>query len=238
MPFQSGLYSAGHYAIDVRHEIQGGLHLQLTTSSDTLDLDGATVQILLSEQRLANSTRVRVPMRTGATFNDSWTFSVDGGNSGSSSGRGGGSNAGQVTIPMEHHEYLVWRFGELIFRDKHGGPLDIAATEVDVSAWTVNYLWDEKRAAVMQSSSADLDAVFRLNQYSLKALTLDLYADSNARQRSCDCQADAAMAILCQYAASSELGLPGLMTEQIMSFAPGEWALRCTKCQDSYRTRR
>jgi hypothetical protein len=53
--------------------------------------------------------------------------------------------------------------------------------------------------------------------YTLKATTLDFYADSNTRQRSIDCMADDTTAALNQYATTSELALPRMVSAQIMA---------------------
>lgn len=105
------------------------------------------------------------------------------------------------------------------FADSSGRPLDISEKDFDLRAWQAWFPWDEPRATTFDTSSKDLDRVWQLNQNSVKTLTIDLYTDSNARQRSPDCQADAAVAAQAQFATSAELGLPKFMMEQIMNFA-------------------
>ncbi len=56
--------------------------------------------------------------------------------------------------------------------------------------------------------------------YTLRATTLDFYADSNTRQRSLDCMADDTTAALSHYATTAELALPRLVTAQIMAIGP------------------
>jgi hypothetical protein len=64
------------------------------------------------------------------------------------------------------------------------------------------------RATVFSSSSPALDSVWALNQNSVKYLGLDMYSDSNARQRSDACQADATTASQAQFATTAELAMP------------------------------
>jgi hypothetical protein len=89
---------------------------------------------------------------------------------------------------------MNWRYGELSFFDKRGQPLDAPPTDFRLRAWQAWFPWDGSRASTLMTSSHDLDRVWNLNQNSVKTLTIDLYTDSNARQRSPDCQADAAVA--------------------------------------------
>lgn len=189
---------AGHYVFELAREIQGGLRLALLDGAPAA-ADGATARVLLSEQRYPNGT-ARVPMRTGATYDFSWRLR-------------------KGAPPLEHHEYLNWRWGELRFSDADGAPIDLAP-HLTVSAWQAEYPWDSHRQAQFKSSSSELDRVWELCRWTLEAETLDLYADSNARQRSVDCQADANVACQAQYSTSVEMALPRLMTEQIMNFAP------------------
>lgn len=187
----------GHFFFDLGQEIQGGIHLKIKGNSVTA---GDSVILRLGEQVWSNGT-VRFHMRTGATYEDIWSL-----------------RDGQQTI--EHHEYMEFRYGELFFRDTSGIALDIKQSDLEPSVWVVNYPWDEKRASRMITSSQKLNRVFAFNQYTMKATTIDLYTDSNARQRSADCMADDTTACQAQYATSGELALPRFMTEQIMDFAP------------------
>ena len=51
-------------------------------------------------------------------------------------------------------------------------------------------------------------------RYTIEASSLDLYTDSNARQRSPDCMADDVTAMQSQYATSSEIALQPYATDQ------------------------
>ena len=87
-------------------------------------------------------------------------------------------------------------------------PLDIALDDFNISAWVAHYPFETARATTFSSSSAALDSVWRLNQNSVKYLGLDMYSDSNARQRSDACQADATTASQAQFATTAELAMP------------------------------
>eukprot|EP00038_Savillea_parva_P011094 m.195046 g.195046 ORF g.195046 m.195046 type:complete len:1141 (-) comp19371_c0_seq1:207-3629(-) len=186
----------GHFAFAMESEIQGGVHLD---TGHAAILQGASARIQVAEQLWVNGS-VRVPLRTGADFDDTWAI-----------GQG---------VSIEHHEYMNWRFGEVQFTRGDGTPLEVLPhVDFNLSAWQVWFPWDNARAAVVDTSSSALNAVWALNQNSVRALTIDLYTDSNARQRSPDCQADAAVAAQAQFAATAELGQPRVMATQIMNFA-------------------
>lgn len=89
---------------------------------------------------------------------------------------------------------MNWRFGEVMFAHADGRPLDVQPGDFKLSAWQVTFPWDKHRATLLTTSSPMLDRVWYFMQNSVQTLTLDLYTDSNARQRSPDCQADAAVA--------------------------------------------
>ena len=88
-----------------------------------------------------------------------------------------------------------------------------------VTAWQAKFPWGAARASRLEVSSIALWRVWNLNQHAVETLTLDAYSDSNARQRSSDCQADDTVAAQAHYATSAELGLPRFMATQIMNFA-------------------
>ena len=71
--------------------------------------------------------------------------------------------------------------------------------------------------AQMTSSSDDLDRVFELCRYTSEATSLDLYADSNARQRSADCMADDNVAMRLAYGTSGSLALQRFMMRQALT---------------------
>ena len=100
--------------------------------------------------------------------------------------------------PLWKITWKIARYGELVFKTADGKPLDVDRGAFTVGVWQVRFPWYGDRAALLTSSSPALDAVWALNQNAVKVLTIDLYTDSNARQRSADCQADAAVAAQAQ----------------------------------------
>jgi hypothetical protein len=93
-------------------------------------------------------------------------------------------------VTLDQHEYSNWRFGEVRFTvEASGAPLDVAAVgQFKIGAWVAHYPFSEARATAFASDSDALGHVWRLNQNSVRMLPLDSYSDSNARQRSPDCQ--------------------------------------------------
>jgi len=176
--------ATGHFSFHLPTEVQGGIRLTLPQLSV---FRRATARILLSEQ-LNDDGSVRVPMYTGATFISNFSL-VPG-------------------AELAHHEYMNWRFGEIIFTDQAGQPIAVDHGDFNLSAWVVHYPYETARATVFTSSSTALDAVWRLNQNSVRYLGLDFYSDSNARQRSDACQADATTASQAQFATTAELAMP------------------------------
>lgn len=185
----------GHFSFALVTEVQGGLQLSLSASHAVFA--GAQAQVLLSEQLNADGS-VKVPMYTGATYESNFSLAPG--------------------AKLEHHEYSNWRFGEVIFTDSLNNPLDVGPAEFNLTAWAAHYPWDSQRATSFHSSSPPLNQVWGLNQNSVKYLGLDMYSDSNARQRSDACQADAATASQAQFATSSELAMPRYQMEMIMDF--------------------
>ena len=109
-------------------------------------------------------------MRTGSRYEDIWVLPA----------------ATNGVAVAENHEYIVGRFGELIFNDTSVNVSDI----VNIGALTVQQVYDESLAAKMATSDPVLDGVWEFCRYTSESMSLDLYADSNSRQRSTDCMAD------------------------------------------------
>eukprot|EP00041_Stephanoeca_diplocostata_P024832 m.638946 g.638946 ORF g.638946 m.638946 type:complete len:405 (-) comp22609_c0_seq5:1597-2811(-) len=196
------------FAFALPTEIQGGIRIGLVTpqsehggrtkraqiqKAQVMTTINATVR--LSEQLNADGS-VRIPMYTGATFVSNFTLV-----------------AGADNVSAEHHEYMNWRFGEVEFSEP------IAESAFTLSAWVVHYPFNDATASEFDSNSPSLNRVWRLNRNSVKYLGLDMYSDSNARQRSNACQADATTACQAQVATSDELAMPRYMTEMIMDFS-------------------
>ena len=132
-------------------------------------------------------------MRTGSRLEDKWTIP-----------------AATGARSVQNHEYIEGRFGELIFNDTSVTPADF-----QVGAWVVRQRYENP--AVMNSSDDKLNAVFELCRYTSEATSLDLYADSNARQRSADCMADDSVAMRLAYATSGSLALQRYMMKQALT---------------------
>eukprot|EP00911_Craspedida_sp_UC1_P000593 UC1_evm1s452 len=122
---------------------------------------------------------------------------------------------------LEHHEYANFRYGEIRFYGADGQPIPDLHPHIDfdVSAWVVHYPFDSRAATFFNSSSPALNRVWKLTQNSVKILGLDFYTDSNARQRSYACQADATTASQAQFAATPELAMPRQQMRMIMDFS-------------------
>jgi alpha-L-rhamnosidase len=132
-------------------------------------------------------------MRTGSRYEDKWMI----------------PGASQVRS-VQNHEYIEGRFGELIFNDT-----SITSADFSVGAWVVRQRY--QNPASMNSSNEHLNAVFELCRYTSEATSLDLYADSNARQRSADCMADDNVAMRLAYATSGSLALQQFMMKQALT---------------------
>ncbi len=203
----------GHFFFDLGREIQGGVVLTATLPQPV----ATTVVRLRVQEELAsppNSTAPPAllwPPRTGTHPEFNWTLAA-------------------TTAPqtLQHHEYLEFRYGELLF--DAAAPATLAVSDLDVSAWVVHLPSDTRAAssAALNTSSAALDAVWGLCRDTLVVAPLDLYSDSNARQRSADCVADDVTSIKGQLAISNELALPRFATEQMMAIGVAtriDWAV-------------
>ena len=142
---------------------------------------------MLGEELNKTDGSVLSPMRTGSLYKDSWALA---------SGR---------HAHAQHHEYIVGRFGELTFTCESATAT--ASLEPSVSMWVVRAHDAADEAARMETSSAPLDDVWHFARYTSVATSLDLYSDSNARQRSVDCMADDNTAMRLSYGTSSQLAL-------------------------------
>ena len=78
------------------------------------------------------------------------------------------------------------------------------ASDVDVSAWVVRYPWDDTRAGAFHSSDDALDEVFAFCAYTIKATNLDMWTDSNTRQRDVLCNEAHRVVSVMQYAVAPE----------------------------------
>ena len=196
----------GWWLLDSGAEFQGGFELQLNASSHPSGSVVAVVQ--LSDELQANGSAMW-NSRAGMHYRDTWLFPPT-------------ATARLEQLAFSHHEFSEFRYAELILTDAaSGAPLDLdPSSQFTASFWRVRYAYDEARAAVVATTSADLDRVFAFASATLRATSIDLYADSNTRQRSIDCMADDVVAALNQYSTTSELALPRAMSAQLMAIGP------------------
>ena len=201
--------------VDFGLEMQGGVNITFAFA-----VAGDTVSIMLSEELLPEScgdpscaTGVKVPMRTGNDFADTWTL-----------------HAGQQSGVMQH-EYMEFRYAQI-----SGPPALIAAlTAESLRAWVIRYpLSDEAtdqygdtpmlapsalrpasaaaQLAKFHSGNESLDAVWGLVRHTLVAVSLDVNTDSNTRQRDL-CHTDAYITGIGQLSLSSEYGVSQMTAE-------------------------
>jgi hypothetical protein len=211
-------FGKGWYLFDPGFELQGGFSLTLLPTAASLTPNGVFAIIQLSDQLNTNGSALW-NTRAGMHYQDSWTFPPQSGE----------------TLPIhlhaEHHEMCEFRYAELILLDPiTNTALDLTpGVHFDAHLWRVNYRYDDYTAASIKTTSADLDAVFNLCAFTLKTTTMDIYSDSNTRQRSFDCMADDNVAALSHYSTTTELAMPRMMASQIMSigeqgYISGNWA--------------
>ena len=106
----------------------------------------------------------------------------------------------------------------------------VALQDIKLSAWVVRLPSDNREggAAMLRTAAPTLDSVWKLCRDTLQGSALDLYSDSNARQRSIDCVADDVTAMRGQYATSAELALQRFHIEQLLGSGPSsrvDWAI-------------
>ena len=131
-------------------------------------------------------------MRTGSLYEDVWTLPASSG-----------------VAKAQNHEYIEGRYAEVVFNDS-----SVQASQVTLGAFQVKARYSTTDVATMASSHPALDAVWELTRHTSEATSLDLYADSNARQRSTDCMADDNTAMRLGYATSSQVVLQRWMLMQ------------------------
>jgi hypothetical protein len=214
----SSQLGVGRYLFDPSFELQGGFALNILPAAAASSPNGVFAIIQLSDQLETNGSAMW-NTRAGMHYQDDWTFPPQ-------------SVSSQPEHQYaEHHEMCEFRYAELILLDPITlAPLDLLPGEhFDAHLWRVNYRYDDITAATVKTTSADLDAVFNLCAFTLKTTSMDIYSDSNTRQRSFDCMADDNVAALSHYTTTTELALPRMMAAQIMSigeqgYISGNWA--------------
>ena len=193
----------GWWLLDPGFELQGGFQLRL--SPTVVAPGGVRAVVQLSDQLAANGSALW-RTRAGMKYRDSWIFPPP------------SAAAPAWHMEAQHHEMCEFRYAELILSDaSSGAPLDLDPADFEASLWHTHYRYDDSGAASVATSSADLDAVFALAAFTLKTTTMDIYSDSNTRQRSFDCMADNNVAALNHYSTTTELALPRMMAAQHMA---------------------
>jgi len=76
---------------------------------------------------------------------------------------------------IEQHQYMEFRFVNILF---DGAP----PSDWEVTAWQAQYEWVEEDS-FFTCSNATLQAVWDLNEYTVKMGLLDTFTDSNTRER-------------------------------------------------------
>ena len=169
-------FNATAYFLDFGHELMGGLTLLLPATTFPI---GSKVRVTLGEELMGDpstSTTILYPMRTGNKYRCEWTVTAP-------SAAVGADGSGDALF--EHHEYMEFRYAELVVVSSGRSVDEDAASlpaSLDVSAWTVGYSWREVDSA-FTSSDATLDAVWRLSRDTLRWTSLDTATDSNTRER-------------------------------------------------------
>ena len=205
----------GAYFFDLGKNVQGGIKLTIKSPLDSV----LTARVRLAEELTnasatpaAGNQRIYWPPRTGLHNEVSWSFAIQ-------------THSQAIT----HHEYNEFRYGEISFQFSNSSlPGSINLKDFAVEAWVVTLPFDSSSFASMNSSNPLLDQVWNLCQYTIEASTLDLYSDSNARQRSPDCDADDITAMKSQYATTDQLILQRFATEQLIASGPAsriDWSV-------------
>ena len=104
----------------------------------------------------------------------------------------------------------------------------------NVTAWVVTYpaAYIDKQVIVPDET---LQAVWDLCQYTVVATALDLYTDSNTRQRSVICSEAMLISLYMQYATSLEFALPLYTLEYMLNHRPVRFVLRTELCLHAAR---
>jgi hypothetical protein len=209
----------GWWLLDPGFELQGGFALRVAATAAAPGGVRAVVQ--LSDQLQANGSAMW-NTRAGMHYRDTWTFPSP------------AASPPWWQLEAEHHEMCEFRYAELILTDATtGAPLDLdpATGDIAPSLWVNRYRYDDFSATRVQTTSPELDSVFRFAAFTLKTTSMDIYSDSNTRQRSFDCMADNNVAALNHYSSTSELALPRMMSAQVMAigetgYISGNWSVR------------
>ena len=193
-----------HYFFDFGTDFMGGLRIEIPVTDGIGAKAGAGGGVVLSlkmSEELCNvkdadcgssvplsNYTVKVPMRTGNIFENTWTASS------SSSSPSSSGKLATKTVVFEHHEYMLFRYGELTITGLNApttprpaaaaGSTDEEGTSLPftLTAWTVRYPWVDADSS-FDSPDPMLNAVYELSRNTIKVTSLDTTTDSNTRER-------------------------------------------------------
>ena len=85
-------------------------------------------------------------------------------------------------IVFEHHEYMEFRYAELLILSHADAHPLYDRPPFSLTAWTVAYPYFDDDS-FFESSDATLNAVWKLCQHTIRVTSLDTATDSNTRER-------------------------------------------------------
>ena len=162
-----------NYFIDFGRAVVGGLQLTLNGTADQ------DVEVRLGEE-LAGENTVRHEMRTGNTYQETWTLK-------------------EGPQQLEHFGYRVFRYAELV-----NAPADFNKEQIRAVALRLAF---DDDAAHFESSHPVLNDVWEFCKYSIKATSLDVYVDTHTRERR-NYEGDALINQLSHYTVDREYAFP------------------------------
>jgi len=166
-----------------------------------LELDNDAEQYIivrLGEELIADNM-ILSPLRTANLFEDVWKL----------------RRGHQI---LRHHEYMQFRYGEIL-------GLDQMLDQKNLHAWVVGYPFSDTEST-FTSSNLVLNDVWDFCKYTIKATTLDLYTDTNTRERGVY-EADAYITALSHYSTTREFAIQRHTLEYLLENPtwPTEWRI-------------
>jgi alpha-L-rhamnosidase len=143
----------GRFFVDLGRNIQGGVTLALAAGLQTTGSSLVKVQVTVAEELNISMGMHRIMYPPRTTINPRLHWTLDAAHEGSKA---------------EHHEYLEFRYVELLFDEGTALPRPIGRDDFSISAWIVRLPYSEEGAASMTSSSKDLNAVWELCRYTIE----------------------------------------------------------------------
>ena len=154
--------NASSYFFDLGRNVQGGVVVTLRVPSAVAAAArraaAGSSAVVVGRVRVAEELvkrrdpsaqrRIMWPPRTGVHPEVRWTFSA--------------TTTAPQTIQL--HEYVEYRYGEIVFSVR-----GILKDDFDVSAWVISLPFDDRSFATMESSDTTLDRVWELCRYTIEA---------------------------------------------------------------------